>query len=387
MLDRAKSVYLPSASPFALPRLRNYVDDLSRHRRRISDRYSTAPGYVSGGVNLLRHILSIATDNGLFTYKDDLSRFTKLLTHIQKDMARTFDAVTLGNIRTNTFIQSSKGITCKEILIATRYINPITALPFGKDWEHWKHVKPVRLLDFDSGELTFKTYQDRVSFTEDPPTYAVIAIDPVALAMQFAAYHQYVEDVKRVGVTEYLHRYVLNYGIMRDLQNLWLRDRYITAITSNNKLNHYSVTNKLHKAGIYGYIGADYTVAMLSVDPLIDLAKSGQMAPATLLSSLCMSSGTISTYYQNLSLATNTMYIGVQSSWVEYVRDRKWLELSYHAHALNKSSVWYKNFINALRRDLPMMYDDSPWNFIRDPVLKALIKADLSDKMNNWIQR
>lgn len=380
MLDRSLSAYFSTATPIYMGKLHGYVSTLTTRRIQIASRYEGIPGSESLGVVVLRHIIAFALSSGVMNYDNDYDRYTKIVMHIQNDLDRLIDPVTTGVIRDSVFIAKSTQ-RCTEILIPVQTSNYMKNLPFGKRWTDWAEARAVRLIDTDSRELTFNTYRDQIQFKQDPPSRAVFTVDTAALVLQYAKFLDVNGGTSPIPIPEYLHKYVLNNGLLQDLQDIWLRSRYLHVLKhpTPEVVRRQDITESIHH-NIYGYIGVQYTAAMEDVLRIANRCQSGQAIPATIVASLPLSDMYVPEYFRNLQEATGVSDVR-QNMWVEYLRDLAWLELAYYAHRLNPNLVHYDNFIRQLKRDLPLLMNTRFWSTIQNPQLRNWVEESITSKI------
>lgn len=377
MLDRAlKPFYSASATPIYMGKLEQYVTTLTTRRIQIvGQRYSQTPGRESRGVVLLRHALAFAEPQSIRErWSNDIDRIASGLLPIVDDIERLFDPVTTGTLREEVFIARRAGLTT-EVLIPARSDDPLQRLPIGKGWAAWQYVKPIRIIDIQSNELTFNAYMDQIVFKHDQPPMAVFAIDVVALVMQYVKYLDLYNGAPPDTVQEYLHKYVLSDSLLEDLQNLWLRNRYLhmlknpdVKITGND-----DITASIYH-GIYGYIGTQYTQAMEEVQRMIKRYQHGTTVPDRVLASFVVSDGKLPAYVQQMRAATSIPNTR-QHYWVELLRDLTWLHFVYHTYSLNTDFVGYTSFMRQFKRDVGLLMNTRFWT--------SILRTDIRDRVKN----
>lgn len=382
MLDRAHAIYLPNRTPVWCGKLHNYIDTLTTRRLIVSERYKDMPGYPTPGVHLLMHVLAYADCHELAKIENDSERYVQSLMFIRDDLERIFDPVTTGIIRHELFIATSTE-KCTEIVIPVRCSDYRKDLPFDKGWSAWEKVRPLRLVETDSRELTFHTYQDKIKFRKSPPTRAIFTIDVIALVLQYVNFlATRAPDDEIIPVNEYIHKYVLNDGLLKDLQDLWFRNRYLFLLKYPlAKAMSRQVIQESLKGGIYGFIGSQYAAGMEEVFGLIVRCQQGSISPGTLLSSLPLSDMYVPEYVKMLGTTTQVADLR-QADWVEWLKDRSWLEMSYHAHLLAKGNgrLDYRNFMVNFRRDFDLLIKTRFWSNVYNHKLRKFIEDDVMSK-------
>ncbi len=373
MLDDLLKPYDSKGNKVHLAHLTKYNDTLTRHRLAISDRHGDSKGYETLGVSMLKFILNIADVSRITKYESDYDRYD-LIQYEAENYGRHLDVTSGSNVRKNKFIYSNG--SCQELFIPVTSIDTIGSLPFDKGWEAWKSVRAVRLIDIDSNELTFQTYNDYIKYRSEIPRYAIFSIDPLALVMQYARYLSDVPEQDRSIIPVYLHQYVLNHGVLRDMQNLWLRDRYLDAFRTgySQSIKDTGVSNK----GIYGYIGTEYNHGMNDLNGIIDRVKNGNLKVRDVLESLPLSGSNARSHFHYLRSSTDLPITGVQYDWVEFLRDMKWLMLVYHITILNQSSPEYTKMKRTILNQVPLVINDRISSKAPTSLLKNIIDTKLS---------
>lgn len=383
MLDRAMSVYFDAnTTPIYMAKMQGYINTLNIRRIEISGRYTPMVGTESQGVVLLRHILAFADIPDLLSYDNDFDRLVKGLLPIQTDLERIIDPVTTGIIRDSLFVSRQMGNRTIEILIPVKMEDYLKQLPLEKGWSEWQKLRPLRLVDVDSNELTFNTYKDQISFKKSPPKRAVFTVDVIALCLQYAKYVELNEGTSPIPIPEYLHRYVFSEGVMEDLQNLWLRNRYLHIISHpiEKAFDASEITDSIYH-NIYGYLGLQYTAAMEEMYRMMMRCKEGVTPPTRIVASLPLADMYVPAYVQNLQ-KTTVVSEARQNLWVEYLRDFSWLKLAYRTHMLNPDFVSTKSFLRHLDRDLDLLLKTRFWNSIKNAEMRASIEMEVKEMID-----
>lgn len=380
MLFRSLDVYLQNTiQPRTLPHLNNYIETLNVRRLMVTDRFTNAVGYESNFVVLLRKILADANIPKLLKKSSDLDVYLDELVYTYKDLDSIFDAVTTGLTFSDMAIARNPKHT-EEFLIPVQCSDPLRSYPLDKGWDAWKSVKPIRLVDIDSLELTFNMYQDQIVFKKDYPTRAVLTIDTTALVLQYLNFLK--SDTSGIFQPEYLHKYVLVH-LLEDLQDLWLGNVYNQLVTHSDLENESQIDiNQIMGDHYYGYVGVEFPTAVKELILYIHNVRNGTITPSVFIKSLLVSSGDIISFLKTL-LATTSIDDRKQNNWMEYLRDIRWLTLIYNTFDLQPSFVGTKNLHTALRRDLPILYATRIWNNCHDPKIKQFIQTD----MQEWMSR
>ncbi|CAM6000871.1 unnamed protein product [Sphagnum balticum] len=373
-LFRGMDTYLPTVSPKILPKLSSYVRFLNFRRGLVLNRYDASWGANSKAVNTLSYIINNVDIDKLLSMRDDLDRYFNYLVPIQDVLNGMFDTVATGITYLNTFIHYG-GSRCAEYLIPISCDNYLSDLPMDEKWESWQDIRAVRLFDVDSNELTFHTYKDQILFKHDHPSRVVIGIDVIALVLQYVKYLQSRPDDDQTTLARYVHQYVLR-GLLQDLEDLWLRNRYISIIKGTMTRPDKNASLHENDNNLYGYIGPEYAGAMEEVIRQVENCKNGTVSPAMLLSSLRLSDYDVTYYIRNI-LAKNEAVNVRQYFYLTYLKDIKWLDLVFSVYSLNTSGVVYRNFVNSLRRDFPVMTSTRFWNMIYDADTRSYVEQSV----------
>jgi hypothetical protein len=379
MLFRALESYLLGyATARSLPHLSAYIDTLTVRRAIITDRYTNAVGYESNLVVLLRKILADADIPSLLRKESDLACYLDDLIDTTQDLNSIFDAVTTGLSFTNMAIQRNPAHT-EEFFIPVQCQDPTRTLPFDAGWEAWQTVKPIRMVDVDSLELTFQTYQDQIVFTTNYPSRAVFTIDVVALVLQYVNFLRVNPPI--IDEPEYIHRYVLIF-LFQDLQDLWLGNIYDAVIKKPTQRGSYTKLdlNGLLGEQYYGYVGSELPAALRDLQSLVEACRNGAVTPATLVKSLRLSSGDLPSFLQTL-LATTSTNQRRQNQWCEYLRDMRWLSILYDAYQLQPDFIATRNLHTALKRDVPLAINTQFWKHCHSAKTRHFIEHDIHERL------
>ena len=382
MLFRCFETYLlTNVQPRVMPHFKTYIETLNTKRELLTERNINAPGYESNIIVLLRKILADADIPALLRKTSDLDRYLDILIFTTPSLNNIFDAVTTGLTFSDMAIRRTTPRT-EEFFIPVSCQDPLALLPFDRGWDYWQKVKPLRLVDIDSSELTFATYQDQIYFSnKTPPTRAVMTIDVVALILQYLAYLQGNSDSDIIQA-EYLHQHVMVH-LLQDLEDLWLGNMYCallkqpTLFTENPK----QCINKLMGDARYGFQGTELPIALRELSTLIASCKSRVITPAVLLQSLLLSTGNIPDFLVTL-LITTTIDDRRQNYWMEAFRDARWLNLLYYAYQLQPDFVATKNLYRNLRRDLPILCAMRPWSNCRSLKTSQVVQNILQELLH-----
>jgi hypothetical protein len=379
MLFRALDTYLLShTTARAMPHLANYIETLNVRRELQTERTAAAAGYESNLVRLLRKILADAEIETLLRKAGDLDCYFDVLVYTVPRLNGIFDPVTTGLTFHDMAIRRS-AVHTEEFFIPVACQDPVSDLPFDQGWDAWRAVKPLRLVDLDSLELTFATWQDQIVFSKLPPARAVMTIDVAALVLQYIAFLR--EHDQALAQPEYLHRYVLIH-LLQDLEDLWLANVYgkLLARPSWFTDNPQRCIAQIIGDTRYGFPGSELAIALQEVAGLIATCRGGAVTPAVLLQSLRLSDGNIPGFLETL-IATTATEDQRQGYWVEYLRDMHWLTLMYDAYQLQPEFVATQNLRRNLKRDIPILMFMHFANNARSPAVRQFIEQDLKTRL------
>jgi len=377
MLFRCVETYLLNhIQPRVMPHLKTYIETLNTRRILMAERTEHAPGYESNLIVLLRKILADADIPALLNKKSDLDCYFDILVFTTPRLNSIFDAVTTGLSFYDMAIRRS-AVHTEEFFIPVTCQDPVASLPFDQGWDAWQQIRPLRLVDFDSKELTFATYQDQIVFSSSPPTRAVMTIDVVALVMQYVVFLREHDQV--LPQPEYLHRYVAS-SLLQDLQDLWLANVYDMMLTqptlflTDPKQCMAAITGDTR----YGFIGTELPIALNEVANLIANCQGGSVNPSVLLQSLLLSESNIPTFLNTL-IATTSIDDHRQNIWMEALRDIRWINMLLNAFQLQPDFIATKNLHTNLRRDVPIICYQRVWNNCRSLKTSHVIQTMLQD--------
>jgi hypothetical protein len=384
MLFRNIENYLGFVPGRVLPKLNEYIKTLNTKRLLLEERYTASYGNESNCIKLLHYLLASDIMGDLLKKSSDIDRYFDVIQPSEDDISNIFDATSSGKIYQNMFIKKS-AITCEEYLLPVKTLNPLQYFPMDKGWSHWKKVRPVRLVDINSHELTFNTVGDQVYFKKDHPTYAIITIDTGALLLQYTNF-LLEKDINHddVSLPTYIHQHV-TISLVEDLQNLWLRNQYLKIIDAP----YYSTVretdvNKYITDVMYGHIGSEYTQSMIDIYSLIKQCKDGTMTPEMLIGSLQTSRGSVTWYLYDMvnhcSLPDLRQYM-----WMVYLRDIRWIELISKVYKLNRDYIGTRNLMNTLKREIPIIANMKIQNNIRSSRTRALLEVDMNTRLQQLL--
>lgn len=365
MLDRALNIYYPRYPTVATNKLTSYITTLDIRRLRTATAIRSMNSSSTTGITLLRFILAQIDIGILLNYKNDIECYTQEIMFKIDWIGSIFDSAMNKIIRKGIFLDPKH--KAMEIIIPAKCIDPIKQLPLDKGWSKWSNVYPLRLVETDSNELTLHIYQDKIRYNKQPPTIMVYTLDVAALFLKRVNYLREViaGRLPQMTVEDYIHKHVVVDALLNDLQTLWLRNQYVRAL--NKEIADVNIGDNRQ----YGMVGNQFIQIDIAVSQLADRCKQGNITPGTLLNSLPLSDMTLSEYVHKFNEET---YISNarQSEWVEYLKDRTWLELSYLVHSFAKGRTYYNTFMAALSRDIPLWLNTRFWNNAPTVIRKSI---------------
>lgn len=376
VLEGALRYYtLPQPGKY-LSKLCHYVDFLTMQRDYAQSRVQTFPSRNANGIALLERIISMADVDALHGISSDMRAWTAGIAPYTEDFNRMFNAVTLSHGVNSHFIRNeTQGIKCKEYLLAVSTTDPLMDFPFGQGWDSWKDLRPLRLVNVDSNELTFHTFYDQLSFRNQPAIRAVITIDSGLLVMQYLKYLEYAEqkNLPEISVAEYLHTYVVIPSLQKDALSLWLLKVYTRILRVDTGI--YSPMDSYWESANYGRIGGWYNQTVEEVRDLATWVTSTQMLPCRFLSSLNMPDGSnVNKAYHAFSRSV-TVPAMTQYLWANMLISDPWNDLIFMLVQRQKQTPEFKTLRNMMRPEIQLVYAARPWSNIHDSVMAGSIRS------------
>ena len=359
-------VPLAAAGGGSAPAGQILVDRLDVQRAAAMSRHVGGVGLESRGVLLLKQILAIADPASLMMLDGDFARASAIL-NIERILTHQFDVVDTGTSHRNTFVASS---TCVELLVPVRLDDCFRTLPFDSKWEAWSEIRPLRILDHNSKELTFRLLDNKINFQKKDPDYCVIGIDVMALVMQYMHYAQAFGSAPE-DISDYIHNYVL-VPLHEDLETIWLRHLYYDTLS-----NRLPVSSG-NSGDLYHGIPTDVGQAVDSLLAQIPAIEAGTITPDVVLSALPV--------VNQRSVAGYLHYLEEQCTiperrqyWVyHYLTMMPWFKLIVLTYRLNRDYVQTTNLQIVLRRDLDILKGYAFTGNIHNGAVKQLIDRDVA---------
>jgi len=355
----------------------NYLLTISVKKDELMVRHEMADGYEHEGIGLLKHILSVVDIDYLKRINNDYERYTFYLKNIHKDLSNIFDTVATNKTYKNTFIQR-KGFGTTEYIIPTERMNYIKDLPMGEEWDQWIDIKPIRLLDHNSNEYTLNVLQDRVSFKALQPSYAIISIDPIALAFMYYKFLDAHDFSSPMSTQVFLHRYVIS-KFMDDLQDIWLRNQFLSLFDIENEQEISKLNiNTIVFNNMYGFVGHQYKDAMISIYRVMDDVRQRKRRPETLIKSLILSRSSISDYMSDIYTKAHIPPLR-QYMWQVYLKDMRWVEFILKTYMLQPDYVNTRNMIKKLRIETEKLVRTRFWTNIRHILTRNIVEEHFNE--------
>lgn len=378
--------FIEHTSPRIVPAWNQYVKNIETFKLPLMKRYLLANDYETSGIALLRYILSCVDWNYMRHCHSDYDRYLYHLRYIRDDLENTFDHTTTGFKFRNLFTSKHLG-TVQEFIIPVEDTTIVKTLPFDKGWEHWVHIKPVRYLTHDSPELTLNVEQDRVRFYRTPPTYVIISIDVIALALKYWKYMSDAPiDPEFVGKDQrrFLHKYVL-FGFIDDLIDTFLIQhiKKVSEIQDEDELNTFNV--KHSSTQMYGYVGARYNEASRTLYRELQKVKSGATRANMIFSSPLL--GNKKTIVDRVNTIINKLDVPRlrQYQFYRYLRDKDLFNIMINIFKFRDMDPLYQRIQRSVKPKLLKLLREKIWLYIKDPVVRLQIQDEL-ETLNEKIQ-
>lgn len=373
MLNRIlRSYTVTQASLRILVPLRQYMESLETHRGIVLDKLLAAKGLRSPGIELLRHVLFLVDHRVLDTAETyaDLVDMVLSASEVYYDL---LDGETNGRTLRGLFTLDR---SCNDHIVPMGYTSAVRDLPTTWEWDEWDAIRPLRLLDTDSRELTYRLDEGRVRYKLDTPSVSVYGVDPITLVLKYMAWRRVNPNRDEWTEHDYLYREVFAKGISLDITSVWLRNRYTDVVAQtvaeSTDLSYTNYAYVHHNS--YGYIPSQYTAGMKSVRRMIADVKKGTVTPDVALQSLLTLTGPLFKEYVELQDVAGVANLR-QYAWAEALRDLPWLELAATMYSLRPQTPRYASLSTQLRLDIRSLerHVSSNWGGrISDPLVELL---------------
>ena len=364
------TLQLPSSSGRIFPKLNQLVRHLDTQRNLVAERHSWAIGLASRGILLLQQIISSADPASLMSLDGDFQRCVELI-NLERILTGLFDVVDTGTRYKNTFVA---GQDCEEFLIPVRMDDYFRMLPFDQGWDAWDKIRPFRVLDHNSRELTFRTLNNQIVFKNRTPDYCIMGLDVITLVLQWL---HYTQEYPQNDMSMYLHEYVIG-PILEDLQTIWLRHLYYDTITG-------SEFRRTGNAGdIYYGIPSDALQAMDSLTVQLPSVVAGSITPEAMLTSLPVYNEQSITSHI-LSLMDYCTIPERRQYWVyHYLTQMPWLKFVVAIFRMNRDYIRTRNLQTYLTRDIEIFKGYNFTSGLHSSTLRQMIDRD-SEQTFNWL--
>lgn len=379
--------FIKDMEPRILPPYQTFIRNEARFIKDRYDRIYKTLGHETPGVVLLRYILSFAEKDYLDKQSNNYDRYLYHLRYIRKNLTTIFDRVERGRGFHNLFFFNESSST-EEFVLPIEDVNTITNLPmYSNSWDDWRKIRCIRLWDHNSSEFTTKLLNDRLNFSTDVPSNAVILIDVVALVMKYYIWlntqrenEPAKELAELVPQQLFIHKYVIT-----DL--IW-DNAYIWLINSIRNLLSYSpdeVNDKLSMSNIrydqqWGWIVANAREGFASLFRLITDATRN-VRPESILSSKLLFGNTI---HQRMIMTDELLTLPGQRQYdyLRWLRDRKLLFLVVELF-MKRPDLPVTRVMNVnLRRQFRRVLVNRPWNVCNSITLKKEVETEINQFVN-----
>lgn len=356
-------------TPRILVHTDQYIKTLRAQVESAISRSKNGSGLDHPGVGMLVNLIDTANMSIICSDPDLTSRATSKIDPILTSLEKVFDPTYKDSATFGKFIQTLDPRA--SVLMPARcdlLMKIFTSDLKNEDWDVWKRVSPLRLIDHDSDELSFHTYTDVLRFRTDVPTFAFMTLDVRLLLMQYSVFLNTVKGADRVMTRDYLHRYVIAPKLMLDSVNIWLEKRYGEIINDpDTDISHTQDYTWL--TANFGHMGLRYTEGMTDVVTMVGEVYKGNLSTPRFMGSLPLLTRSVSSY-----AVYNRENVGFpdlrQYKWAALLRDFRFLEMALTLSQRNLSIPENKSIHSILMREIPYVYYDKPWQSIRNPILR-----------------
>ena len=152
------------------------------------NRYLLAHPIQTPGIELLRFLCLNLDIAALDKYTSDADRYTEVIKFFKDEYRASVDPNFSNTIAGGRWIDKRGGVGPSEIILSCESTNPLTDLPFDKDWNEWRYLRAVRLLYHDSLELPEDFAKSMFLFKEQKPDYLVVSINVPILLFKYYKY-------------------------------------------------------------------------------------------------------------------------------------------------------------------------------------------------------
>lgn len=362
-----------NTTPKAMPKWEQYLSFLNEQKRQLRVRFLNSYGKESRGFRLLKQMLSFVDPEIEYLSKQhsDYDRYLNWFLPYQGIADSMFDPVRTGRAYRKTFYRKHL-YSVSEYLCPVSDVDHLAILPMGESWESWKKVQPVHLWYHDTDEYTLNLVHGSVITRFNPPNYALVFIDTVALMFMYYKYmtETIIEEPEKTPHA-FLWKYVFS-KFFDDLQTTWVLNRIIHCANLVD-VPETQIELELKKFPLsdrqYGYLGGRYLEAMESlVRALQDVAR-GSIRVNSLLSSKLLPTGTIidriKYTWTHLDVPHKQQY-----RYMRLLRDRPLLETIVQMYAWRPDHESYRTLRRELLVTLRRMKTNRVWTTIKDSAIR-----------------
>lgn len=369
----------------AIPPYQLFLKEQSKIIRERYIRIYKSLGHETRGVSLLRYILQFMDMDYMKRQANNYDRYLYHVRFIKKSLEETFDRVRRGAGYSNMFFNKSDFST-SEYIVPAEDINTITNLPLETNgWASWRKVRPLRLIAHDSNEYTINFLNDRFTYSDLPPSYAVLMLDVVALVFKYWSwYHtqranEEAQDLAQDAPHQlFLHKYVLC-DLIWDNADVWLLNTlaniqsaiadgsYDPAMIQHESLQTEQQYGRIHLGATAGF---EYLVKLFQ-------GMSQTYRPEGILNTRVLFSGTISNRINEL-LNRWDMPILEQYDYLRWLRDRQLIAFFINSFKAKKDYPPTKRLLYYFTKDFRRLLGKHPWRYCVNIALKYEIESDMT---------
>ena len=218
MLDTILKCIGPG-TPKILPNWDKAVVTISLRTEIMKTRFLGTGFVYNNGMNMLKHILSVAVNQDMLDMRSDYERYVARVDPIVDSFRGMYDPVYNARQMKNLFTLDP---TIPEFIMNVSMEKPLTSLPMDKPWEYWKELTPVHVIYHDSKELVSEIYRFAVQFKYQRPSCVIYSIDLPMLIMMYAKYLDYTRSV---GIESSVEEFLQDHIVVKwfdDLRRIWL---------------------------------------------------------------------------------------------------------------------------------------------------------------------
>lgn len=377
MIGHGFRSFLKEKPPRYLPKVNLFIEFLKFK----SDEAINRASYINNntyGIRLLSEIIKASDIASLLLTTKDQRALINAVNEQTKELEKYID-IRNGKTTTNSlFINSSTA--CFELISPSRRMNPLIDIPFDKDYKDpkWTTIKPFRIVDMSSCDLTFKVYNDQLDYYSRAPTYSIYTLDCFALVCKFIAYYKANPkgDIDQ-SILNFLHYEIIVPTLINDSVSIWMRNVYSQQFMTDSPLE--SKTATMWDNVNIDTLGTEFTAAMVDIVHLKTDLVNESIDPLTVMSSLILSTDkkNFISYYKEL-IETTGSPSNLNYAWIEGLKNSLWFEFILLMMSFSHN---YPNVVSAKRfilRDIRITLMSKPWNNIRSSIpYKSIIKSKL----------